>query len=339
MDEQKKFEWPSIVPRSTIPVSLASEDAGLEVRPFLAHRVLRGAVSQSAVTLAWTHAKPHQDVPLRSHPTPGLLIVLRGKAELVGTTTRGVEQGDVITLPSNHQYGLTGVGPDGFHALYLAFRKDASLESHEVSTLSQLLRCNDARLQRSLVGPYFGMLRTGVLSSPRTRARFRDCARVFSDAFQQILFTRRATCRDEEFGATFQVHMMEELGHNELLTVPETRRGPTDPILRATSDWFCHQMLVLDNVEKAVVHLVLETAGFHFHTLAQPLLADDVSAGYFDTHSEADDDHKDVVLHLLAGQHPHTYRRLHRVLEDAWDLFDAMTRRIVQLVELEAMSS
>jgi mannose-6-phosphate isomerase-like protein (cupin superfamily) len=338
---------PHLVPRSDIPISSAPENGGLEVRPFLAHKLLGSVMPPSGVAMAWTHASPGQDVALRSHGLPGLLIVLRGRAQLIvtgpepaGTTRKPVEQGDVITIPSNQEYGFTSIGPQGLDALHVTFQKSDGPKSKDVRTLEDLLARNEARAQQAVDGPYFGILRNGALDSVLARARFRDCARVLSDAFQNILLTRQATCRDDDYALTFHTHFMEELGHNELLTVPANRRGPSDPILRATSSWFCHQMLMLDNIGKAVlIHLVLETAGYHFHTLAKPVLAGDVSEGYFNAHSEADEDHKDAVLQLLEGQHPETYRRLHRIVEDGWDMFDALTRRIVHYVELERASS
>jgi len=243
-------------------------------------------------------------------------------------------------VPRQQKYGFKKVGPAGLQALHVAFQEQRPGKPHKVSSLPELLARNEARVRRSLAGPFFGMLRNGSLDSERSRNRFRDCLRVFSDAFQVILSARQATCRDDEYTSTFLSHFREELGHNELLSVAPNRRAPADAVLRGTSSWFCHQMLVLDNVEKAVlVHLVLETAGYHFHSLAKPVLASDVSADYFSTHAEADDDHKDSVLVMLHGQHPQTYRRLHRVIEDGWDMFDTMTRRIVELVELESASS
>jgi mannose-6-phosphate isomerase-like protein (cupin superfamily) len=338
---------PHLVPRSDIPISSAPENSDLEVRPFLAHGLLGSVMPPSGVALAWTHVRPGQDVGRRSHPLPGILIVLRGRAQLIvvgpepaGTTRKPVEQGDVITIPSNQEYGFAAIGPHGLDALHVQFQKSDGPKLGEVRSLEDLLARNETRAQQALEGPYFGLLRNGALDSALARARFRDCARVLSDAFQTILLTRQATCRDEAYAPTFQSHFLEELGHNELLTVSGNRRGPSDPILCATTSWFCHQMLLLDNIGKAVLmHLVLETAGYYFHTLAAPVLAGDVAAGYFNAHSAADEDHKDTVLQLLEGQHPDTYRRLHRVVEDGWDMFDALTRRIVHYVELERASS
>ncbi len=330
---------PSVIPRSDVPISSAPGDADMEVRPFVAHGLLRASVPET-IGLAWTHAKPGRDVALRSHPIPGLLVILQGRAELTGRTRRFVEQGDVVTLPSHHEYGFASVGHAGLTALHVAFRKDPEYRTDEILSLEHLLARNEVRAQLSIEGPAFQLLRNGALDGVRSRARFIDSIRVFSDAFQTILLTRQATCFDEAYIRTFHEHFTEELGHNELLTVTENRKAPSDPVLRATSLWFCHQMLVLDNIGKAaLVHLVLETAGHYFHTLAEPVLSADVNAGYFHVHAEADDDHKDVAIELLEGQHPHTYRRLHRIIEDGWDVFDTMMARVAHLVDLETSSS
>jgi hypothetical protein len=327
---------PSVVPVADIPPSV--EGRGLELRPFVAHAVLRDAVP-STVGMAWLNVGEESASERRRQAHRSLLIVLRGKADLCGALCCSIEQGDVVTLPADHEYGFTNVEAGGLSALLVALPKTQSTVD-AVSSLAQLLERNERRVRASLEGPYFQLLRSGVLESSKSRARFRDAARVFSDAFQTILFTRQATCRDESFRSLFLEHFREELGHNELLTTTGARRAPSDPVLSATANWFCHQMLVLDNIEKSVlVHLVLETAGFHFHTLAKPVLANDVSAEYFHVHSAADDGHKDVVMSLLENQTPATYGKLHKILEDGWDMFDTMTRRIVHLVELGQASS
>jgi mannose-6-phosphate isomerase-like protein (cupin superfamily) len=338
-DHEFVSEYPSVVPRAEIPISSAPEDLALEVRPFGNHKVLSSMIPSSAVALAWTHARPGQEVAFRSHSTPGLLIVLQGSAELNGGIRRCVRQGDVITLPSLHEYGFSDVGADGLHALHVAFHDEAAVAAEEVLTLEQLLAQNELRARTALNSPFFLLLRDGALESESARSMFRECLRVFSDAFQVILLTRQATCKDEVYRRAFDEHLLEELGHNKLLSVSGNPRAAEDPILQATASWFCHQMLVLDNLGKAVVHVVLETAGFYFHTLAKPVLETDNSAEYFHTHAEDDEEHMEAGARLLAGQHPETYRALYRVLEDTWNMFDAMTNRIAHLVHLERTSS
>ena len=341
MEEQLSAS-PFVVSRAEIPVSTAPEHGDLEVRPFALHSVLGGAVPSGAVALTWLRARPGQDSSLRSESQPGLLIVLQGSGDFVdgSNVRRSVERGDVITVPADQPYALRAVGSEGLQAIHAVFRKGASKAEPGASTLEELIAHNQTRVAETLAGPYFQMLRNGSLGPERCRARFRDAARVFSDAFQVMMFARQTTCRDPDYAPTFLSHLREELGHNEMLSVPATRRAPGDAVLVATSNWFCHQMLMLDNVEKAVlIHLVVETAGYHFHTLAKPVLESDVSAHYFAARSDADDDHKDSVIEQLRGLNPRTYRRLQQIVDDGWNMFDAMTRRIVHLVELENASS
>jgi hypothetical protein len=43
-----------------------------------------------------------------------------------------------------------------------------------------------------------------------------------------------------------------------------------------------------------------------------------------------------VGVKLLEGMRPEAYQRLARILDDGWDMLDAMNRRVVRLVELDA---
>jgi quercetin dioxygenase-like cupin family protein len=333
MDQREVTGKPAVVPRDEVPISGTPMDDHLEVRSFDGHGTLRTATPRS-VGMALTFARPGQRIGSRSHPYRSLLVVLHGSADLVGPERRRLQQGDVITLPAEREYSLDGVGSEGLRALHIAFREEE--ERSEITTLEQLLAYNEFRATKALQSPYFQLLKNGGLVSHDRRSRLRDAIRVFSDAFQNVLFIRQATCADEKYAPVFHEHLTEEIGHNTLLTVPENRRAPADAILRATSSWFTHQMLVLDNIGKgALVHLVLETAGYHFHTLAAPLLTADVSSEYFQVHAEADDDHRKVATHFLADQHPNTYRRLHQIIERGWNVFDVMTSRFLHFVESE----
>ena len=338
-EQQTSTKRPSIVPRSAIPIS-RDEDQDLEVRPFDAHALLSEVVPRSDVEMAWTQVRPGQDVAPRSHPMRSMLVILEGNAELVGGVQRAVGQGDVVTVPAGQQYGFSAVGPLGLHVLHVSFANQvvakSSLESRD---LTQLLARNAARMNGALENPFYELLRTGELHRPHRRGVMREALRVFSDAFQTILFTRQATCRDPRFMSAFHAHLTEELGHNELLKVKTMSRATTDPVLRASSVWFCHQMLLLDNSGKAIINLVLETAGYHFHTLASNVLAADESADYFKIHAEDDEAHMEMGLDSLGDLHPENYRRLHDILERAWDMFEVMTGRIAYLVKLEEVGT
>lgn len=338
MDQQTN-KFPSVVPRSDIPVSSTGDDGNFEVRPFRDHEVLSSMLPRSAVSLAWTQAKPGKDVELRSHPTSGLLIILEGRAVLVGGLNRKVEAGDVITLPRDLAYGFTAIGSAGLHALHVAFEGESSSHADEAATLQQLLGRNEARLQMTLNNSFFFMLRRRGIDSERKRAAMRECLRVFSDAFQTLLFTRQAMCRDDSYAAAFNEHLVEELGHNQLLSVSGTSRLAKDSVLRAMSSWFCHQMLVLDNAEKAVITLVLETGAFYVFSLSRPLFEGDPSQHFFETHEEDDAHHKELSAQLLQGLNARAYGRLQRVLDASWDMVDAMTERFAYLIALDASTS
>jgi quercetin dioxygenase-like cupin family protein len=321
---------PSLVLRRDLPILAQGDQGELEVRPFREHAVLAGAIPSGA--MAWIAARPNQEIRPRSHTAPALLIVLRGDGELVGLTRRSVKQGDVITLPANQHYGFTRVGPNGLQALHVLFAEPSADRAKQAHTLELLLSRNEQRAQASLQGPFFELLRTDVLSDERKRDALKAGLRVFSDAFQTMILTRQVTCRDDKYFETFHRHLLDELLHNRLLNVSGDTPASSDPVLHATSSWFCHQMLVLDNVGKAVLHLVLETAGYHFHNLARPVFEADRSSEYFLKHAEDDAAHKDACREVLSGQHPQRYRKLLQLLDRSWDMFEAMGGRIAELV-------
>lgn len=337
--ERPSNKFPSVIPRSDIPVSAASHDGDLEVRPFVAHKLLGSVLPSSLVSLAWIEARTGKDVALRSHEAPGLLIILEGRAVLIGRLTRKVEAGDVITLPRDHEYGFTAIGPAGLHALHVTFDGDPASVAQGAMSLPQLIARNEARLQTTLNNSFFSLLRRGGIDSERKRAAMRESLRVFSDAFQTHLFTRQATCHDEEYAAAFGEHLREELGHNRLLKVSGTSIIAKDAMLRGLSSWFCHQMLVLDNAEKAVVNLVLETGAYYVCTLSQPQFEGHEAQRFFDTHAAEDEHHKELSVALLRDLHPRVYGRLYSVLDTTWNMVDAMTQRLAYLIELDATSS
>lgn len=331
---------PSVIPRAEIPVaSTGAKD--FEVRPFGAHAVLDSIMPPTGVALAFTHARPGQDVAERSEANPGLLIILDGAAQLVGGLSRPVQQGDVLAIPAGQRYGFRAVSEQGLHALYVSFGEaEEKAEPGVVTRLEQVLAHNEARASELLNNnPFFLLLRTGVLESEHKRQMMRECLRVFSDSYQTFLFARQALCRDDGYRVTFMEHLREELDHNLLLKVQGIPKAARDPVLHATSTWFRHQMLTLDNVGKAALNIMLETAGYYFHTLAAPVFNRDESAEYFDIHAEADELHKEVGMEFLEGQHPATYRELYRIVDEGWDKLDAMTRRIAHLVEIATAAS
>jgi hypothetical protein len=189
--EQQANKVPSVIPRSDIPVALGSSGDSLEVQPFTAHRLLSSLLPSSPVSLAWTKAHAGRDVELRSQPTPGLLIILEGRAVLIGALSRNVEGGDVITLPANQKYGFTAIGPAGLQALLVSLAGDSLSYADDAQTLSQLVGRNDARLQTTLNNDFFLALRGRAVEASRKTKVLTEALCVLSDAFETLRVTRR----------------------------------------------------------------------------------------------------------------------------------------------------
>jgi hypothetical protein len=300
---------PFVVHYDEIPPSPEGARTHLKVRPFAGGSLLDTLVPGRGVALELVQL-PAGEQAARRASARCLFIVLEGGAELLAGGHRAVHTGDTITFPESFAYGLTA-GPKGLEALVVSFPNVHGETVREVLTFEQLLARNQARTQASLEKAFFRMLAGGALRAPAARGRFCDCLRVFSDALQTL---RR------------------ERGHADLLAGPDAGPAAFDPVLSATASWFCNQMFVLDDLDKTVVNLVLETAGGNLHKLAAPMFAGDPRAKYFEA-QVADRARRKLGLDVLQGQPPQVYRRLAAVLERSWEMFEAMTGRIVELVE------
>lgn len=318
--------------------------SGTTEQAFSSRKELKSALPARGLVMSWLTIEPEGTLPPRTYENDSLLMVLDGKAQLTGGKERIIEQGDVVSLPGGCVLRIAGIGTKELQALLVTFEKAIGTQANdrrpvcEVDSLERLLEENETHAKRVLDNPYFRMIAAGGLDNERIRGLFRDRLRVFCDAFQQFLFARQATCNDEAYERTFLEHLLEELGHNDLMKTTGEKR-PFDAVLSATSNWFCHQMFIQDNVGKAAIHLVLETGGDYFHNLAKPSFEEDSSSEYFETHAEDDARHKQMSIDLLSDQRPLVYRRLHGTVVDSWNMIDAMTRRIHKLVQSEVAAS
>lgn len=308
-----------VVHRSEVP--LTDGEHAFAAHAVLARFVPTGGASLRSIVLVEGDARTIAAGELRT-----LVLVLAGTASLEGKTVRA---GDTVPLQPGERAHVTAVPREGVELLAIG------IPSGPPPTAAGLVALAAARAASARRGPFSMLLENGVLDDPIRRERFLACLQVISDAFQTILLTRQATVRDPRFEAPFRTHFLQELGHNALLARREGSTKIDDPVLTATTTWFCRRMLVLDNLDKAVlVHLVLETAGADFHTRAREVLSGSVADEYFSAHAEADPEHMIVPDGLLEGHDVETYRRLYDLVETGWDVFDAMGRRIAHIVEL-----
>jgi len=310
--------------------------SGPRYRVFNAHETLRSLLPHGArFSLAWIEAA-EDEVVERKVGFDTILLVFRGEAGL--PDGRCVASGDVVTIPANGTYRLVVTARYGLEALVVTFARSATNDddAEGISSLAALIERNEERVRRTSQGAMFRLVDDGTLADPGKRAAFIRQIRPLSDTFQKTIIARQATCSDHAYEGKFHEHFVDEFGHNTLLPAGETTAAP-DPVMSATLSWFTHQMLVRDNAEKAVlVHLVLEAAAEAFFSKAttREVFRASGAMDYYEAHLE-DGQHKDLGAQLLTGLHPLAYRRLHRVLEDGWDMFDAMGNRLAELVRLD----
>lgn len=205
--------------------------------------------------------------------------------------------------------------------------------STTIQSLDELVSHNDRRFAAFCDRPFFSMVRDGSLHDRQRREVFLACLQRFSRSFQSLLHIRQGLCIDPAYARSFLEHLEEETGHDRLLAGRANAREVEDTLFEAIIAWFAYQMLVLDNVDRAaLMHLVLERAGDHFHSLAHEQLAQFLPKEYFSTHAELDEGHAAIGVKLLEAEAPKTYGRIAGVLDGGWDMMLAMTDRIVCLV-------
>jgi len=201
-------------------------------------------------------------------------------------------------------------------------------------TFEKLIAHNTALLERHKRHRVFQMFSDGTLDDPTQRETFFACVQVFARHFQTILLTRQAHCADERYGALFQRHFREEIGHDDILAKDRGRSDEVwDPVLEATTAWFISRMTILDNIEKlAIVHLVLESSGAYMGAASKAPMRRLGSADYFGLHDEVDDSHVTIAIEPIRRQPPETIARLMIVIEQAWRMLDTYVDRVVALV-------
>jgi mannose-6-phosphate isomerase-like protein (cupin superfamily) len=322
-ETQEVAQPPIVASRAEIPVALASGRAGHtgEMRPFAGHEGVRRSLPPSAVALSWLSVRDGQPVGPRSEETPTMLIVLQGGGALSGATPRAIAPGDVVTIPRGREYGLTAVGPEGLHVVHVSLG-EAGESGERVALLARLLDRNEARAATSLTGPLARLVQDAAVEPRVKSALLREASAVLAEASRATLLAHLALCRDEDRRAGLEaLHGSLPPGDGAVAS------SIADPIVRATSGWFRHQASTLDEAPRSVLHLVLRSAHDDLRALAKGVLpARGTGAG-----SEGDGEPERgpaSVSRLLEVTHPEAYEAMARALDDAWDVVDAMTRRI-----------
>lgn len=341
-----------VIPRDAIPAVHSVEQDGVthllgELRDFRWHPVLQKFLAASSeLAVSWVQLRPGETLDVHVHPIQSMMIFCEGSGTLNGDLIRPLAGGDVVVVPAGCHHGFIG-GPQGLSGLSIQFGSGLYTEpddprvlfSDDADAHARLLDWNRARIAEFGDLPIFGLLADGTLEDATKRKVYQDALQIWVNGNQTLLFSRQASVRDPHFEEVFFGHMTEELGHHALHADRSDAEDPNpsgpsfrDPIMEAITDWFAHQMFVLDDVEKAaVVHLVIENASSVYHRQAMPVLAKYLNNNYFELHVEADDEHAAIGEELVRKAGPRTYARLEEILGEAWQMIGAMTDRLVEL--------
>ncbi|MCV7197938.1 hypothetical protein [Mycobacterium angelicum] len=339
-----------VVPREAIPAIRSVEQDGVihalgELRDFRWHHALAGFLPPSSeFAISWVRLGSGEQLDTHVHPIQSMMIFFEGWGTLDGDITRQVAGGDVVVVPPGCHHGFVA-GPEGLSGVSIQFgtglytnpEEPRVLFADESTAHAKLLAWNRERIEEFGRLPVFDLLADGTLEDPYKRKRYQDALQIWVDGNQTLLFSRQASVRDQLFEKVFFGHMTEELGHDALHADRADVADPDEPpfrdaIMEAITEWFAHQMFVLDDVEKAaIVHLVIENASSVYHRKAMPILAKYLNNNYFELHVEADDEHAAMGEELVRKVGPRTYERLEQVLGQAWTMIGAMTNRLVEL--------
>lgn len=329
-----------VVPRDAIPpIQSAEQDGALhelgELRDFRWNSLLRDFMpAASGFSLGWVRLKYGEVLLPQVHPVQSLMVFYAGSGTILGDMEGPVAKDDVAVIPAGCKHGFVG-GPGGLYGL--SIRLGEVLESaseHTVravdgfaaeSSFSGLLDHNQKCLQDFQKRAIFELLRDGTLEEPMKRKKFLEALEIWSDGSQSLRLCRQASCLDPKYATSFS----RDGYRAPRLKVSRLRPAAAkqDATMRAISDWFTYQMFVLDNAEKVAVQLVIESATCAYQNVAT------VSLGLAPNDGGSAERLSQATLdaQLLRDQSARSCARLHCIIDEAWEMFSAMTDRLVEL--------
>lgn len=313
-----------------------------ELRDLRWHDQLKDFLGVAPLSIGWVRLLAGEVLHEHRHPIQSLMVFYRGSGEMLGDVRRPLSAGDVVVVPPGREHGFVG-GPEGLYGLSIQFGaglytvpEAPRVVFSDETALRELLAFNQDKLSEFLRRPIFRLLSDGTLNDPKKRKAYLEHLQIWVDGNQTLLFSRQATSVDPKYAAVFLQHLREEIGHEAMhadrAEAAPTDERPRDAVMEAITDWFAHQMYLLDNAEKAaIIHLVIENASSAYHRQARPVLSQHINDEYFDVHVEADAAHAALGEQLLRDATPEECHRLAKIIGEAWDMLGAMTDRLVEI--------
>jgi len=339
-------EHAQIIKKSSIPPIYSVEESGTvqalgDFRDFRWCDQLRQFMpSMSEVSLSWAHLAHGEVLKAHTHPIQSMMIIHAGAGEVFGDLCHPLHAGDVLVVPSGCAHGFVG-GPLGMSAVTVQFGRGFYTEgkpriafAESEASLNAVLKLNEQRLDRFTRSALFELFESGALDDTRRRSAFVGALRVWGSARQRLLLSQAACSSDTKYAPAFFRELQSGLGTpsagDELEAAGSTIR---DAELGALANWFVYQMFLLDAPEKAVLtHLVLETATEALQNAAIAVPAGDAIASAIGSRARGTQGNVGIVA-LLRRESPRNYARLRNIVDEGWDMFEAMTNRVVDITK------
>ncbi len=339
-----------IVRREDIPtltkVTIDGEDHSLGIlKDLRKHTNLARFIPEyGRVSLAWVRLEKGEVLANHEHPTASMVVICQGEGRVTGDLDAMLHAGDIVAIPPGCQHGFIGAGDSGHWALSIQFEGKGLYEDpsqgrvrfikNKSDNLHCLLEQSESRANKHKDNPLFSLVTSPQINELKYRAALLDCIQVWSNCFHRILLVRSAVTESGPFLDLFEQHLSEEFSHNADLAKDRgaALKRVWDPVLDSTCHWFIWKMLTLDARAKLVlVHMVLEVGAAVFHEIANPILTPFQETQYFKQHDEADPSHRVMGLNLLEDIDSVNYRHLLQVLNEGWDMLEALCARIAEI--------
>lgn len=317
-----------------------------EVKNFRSNpEINRFIPDQARLAVSWVRLAKGEKLDLHVHPISSLYIICEGEAILLGD---GVDRlaipGDVICIPPGADHGFIGAGENGYWGLSIQFEERGLYEdptnplvnfkNDPYKYFHQIKERNFQHIEVYKNNKIFDTFAKDKTFSESKKSLFLDYLQVLSDQFQKMVLLRSSLCEDANFAKFFSDHLKEEFGHDELLrNSRQNLQVRDDPIFEALCIWFNHQMLTLDNLEKAIlVHFVVEGSAFVFYNNIKHVF-DPNKHNHFDNHSEFDGDHQEVNKEFFKGMTEEQFQRSLAFLDKSWNIVEKQYERLAELIE------
>lgn len=117
----------TIIPRNEIEaVSEILEDGHMhalgEQRDFRRNPLLASFLSEQArLAIAWVRLGAGQVLEPHRHPIRSMILVCRGRGEVLGDVKAQLKEGDAVLVPANFLHGFRGLEPNGVEGLSIQF--------------------------------------------------------------------------------------------------------------------------------------------------------------------------------------------------------------------------